>query len=135
MIERTRGGGSLGPGVVLWGMEDIGGRILWFMGEVSWGPGGWLFICSFFALVMGYLVVYCVFSVSFLVWLFRSVLVSPVFSFVPFSFPFISLHSSVLISFRSLYNPRINRSVGRLVGRYSTIRYKLEFNVFIHAEF
>ena len=40
MIEKTRGGGSLGPGVVLWGMEDIGGRILWFMGEVSWWPGG-----------------------------------------------------------------------------------------------
>jgi len=54
VIERTRGGGSPGPGVVLWGMEDIGGKILWFMGVVSWRPGGGrLFICSFFALVMG----------------------------------------------------------------------------------
>ena len=53
MIERMRGGGSLGPGVVLWGMEDIGGRILWFMGEVSWGPGGMVVYLFFFCIGNG----------------------------------------------------------------------------------
>lgn len=88
--------------------------------------GGTVVYLLFFALVMGYLVIYCVFSVSFLVWLFRSVLVSPVF-FFPFLFllyPFIPRFSFPF----GLYtiHELIGRSVDWLVG---TVRYDINWNL------
>ncbi|CUS14403.1 unnamed protein product [Tuber aestivum] len=100
-IGRMRGGGLLGPVAVLWGMGDIGGKRLWFMGEVSCLFASFFFSHFFpifffegFALVMGYFSVACVFSVSFFpgcsgrFWSFP----------IPLSF-FFPLHHSVLFFF------------------------------------
>ena len=92
------------------------------MGEVSWRPGEMVvYLFTFFALVMGYLVLYCV-LLAFLSWSsfyrFWSLL-----SFL-FSFPFITRFP--FPSGPYTIHELIGRSVNWLVG---TVRYDINWNL------